>query len=355
MSDFRIYLSYRRTDADYASSVLYDFLSDHFGKEAVFKDIESVPFGADFSTLIKQRIQSANVVIPVIGANWANSRINKPGDFIRFELEYALEQRVPVIPVYVGEGSVPSGNDLPGSLTPLLYCQGFSIDSASQISEKSKELIETLESIRKDPDIGFDLFLPVMPDRYIPPEESLSKEETSKEEQSFLDLSKAEVEPHHKFPYPLEKKEGKEDYPEKDEKSVFISYKRSTGSETARLMRYELLTRDWQVFLDVEDLKAGYFDEAIFAEIEASRSFLLILSEGAFDSIQDKDDWLHKEIMHALRHQCRIVPLYKNEVISLADADLSGELGKLKRMNAIEYSHVYYNATIEKLLSFLEC
>ena len=45
--------------------------------------------------------------------------------------------------------------------------------------------------------------------------------------------------------------------------SVFISYRREGGAETARLLRYELLARGWDVFLDVEDLKGGTFDERL--------------------------------------------------------------------------------------------
>ncbi len=48
----KIFISYRRQDsADICGRTcgrIYDRLAQHFGAQAVFKDVDDIPFGADF-------------------------------------------------------------------------------------------------------------------------------------------------------------------------------------------------------------------------------------------------------------------------------------------------------------------
>ena len=93
------------------------------------------------------------------------------------------------------------------------------------------------------------------------------------------------------------------------DKGVFISYRRELGSDAARICQLYLSTIGMDVFLDVDDNRNGHFDTKILGEIGKRKSFLLICSPGCFDRCIDRDDWLKREIAHALRLKLNIVPV----------------------------------------------
>ena len=70
----------------------------------------------------------------VIGRNWLASadknnrrRLDDPNDFVRIEIEAALERNVPVIPVLVDGTVMPQADDLPQPLKKLARRQGIEI------------------------------------------------------------------------------------------------------------------------------------------------------------------------------------------------------------------------------------
>ncbi len=67
----RIFLSYRRQDSIGVAGRIYDRLRAHFGNDAVFMDIDSIPFGEDFREHINAAVGQCDVVLAVIGTKWA--------------------------------------------------------------------------------------------------------------------------------------------------------------------------------------------------------------------------------------------------------------------------------------------
>lgn len=133
---------------------------------------------------------------------------------------------------------------------------------------------------------------------------------------------------------------------------AFISYRRETGADTARLIRAELLSRGMKTFLDVDDLGSFHFDERLLQEIEGSPHFILILSPGALDRCIDEDDWLRREIAHAISKDRNIVPVLKEGFRFPPKKSLPSDIADLPRYNCVQYSHTYFEATIDKLLDF---
>ncbi len=133
----------------------------------------------------------------------------------------------------------------------------------------------------------------------------------------------------------------------------FISYRREGGAETARLMRGELTARGWRVFLDVDDLSASHFDDRILLEIQDAANFILILSPGCLDRCQENKDWLRREIAHAISTDRNIVPVLKDGFAFPPQEALPPDIRELPRYNCVEYSHSYFQATVDKLVSFL--
>src|SRR5215469_7635093 len=63
----KIFLSYRRGDSAGVAGRIYDRLRAHFGDDAIFMDIDSLPFGHDFREHIHSAVSHCAVLLAVIG------------------------------------------------------------------------------------------------------------------------------------------------------------------------------------------------------------------------------------------------------------------------------------------------
>ncbi|MEW7989092.1 MAG: TIR domain-containing protein [Candidatus Thiodiazotropha sp.] len=123
-----IFISYRRGDSREITGRICDRLNNEFGKEAVFRDVDSIPGGVDFREHINQAIERCGMLVAIIGDKWLEAknsrgerRLDLANDHLRVELETALKKEIPVIPVLVKKGVMPEEDQLPGSLKPLAY------------------------------------------------------------------------------------------------------------------------------------------------------------------------------------------------------------------------------------------
>ncbi|KAG7470576.1 hypothetical protein MATL_G00115340 [Megalops atlanticus] len=137
---------------------------------------------------------------------------------------------------------------------------------------------------------------------------------------------------------------------------VFISYRRTTGSQLASLLKVHLQVRGFSVFIDVEKLEAGKFEEKLIQSVQRARNFILVLSANALDKCMgdaDMKDWVHKEIVTALKGEKNIVPVTDN--FQWPDpTSLPLDMRAILNFNGIKWSHEYQEATIDKILRFLQ-
>jgi hypothetical protein len=115
----------------------------------------------------------------------------------------------------------------------------------------------------------------------------------------------------------------------------------------------ELERRGYPCFLDVDDLGAEHFDERLLREIEGAPNLVLVLAPGSLDRCRRADDWLRREVTHALRHGRNIVPLMADGFHFPELDTLPEELRSLPRLNGVVYSHEYFGAAFDKLEGFL--
>ena len=76
--------------------------------------------------------------------------------------------------------------------------------------------------------------------------------------------------------------------------------------------------RNLSVFLDVDRLEAGKFDNNLLQSIRSARNFVLVLTPGALDRCKNDEeqrDWIHKEVACALSSKCNIIPVFDNFVM----------------------------------------
>jgi hypothetical protein len=90
------------------------------------------------------------------GRNWVSSasnnnrrRLEDPNDFVRIEIEAALERGVPVIPVLVDEAEMPRTEDLPDGLKKLTRRNGIQVSHARFDSDVDR-LTHALSSLEDE-------------------------------------------------------------------------------------------------------------------------------------------------------------------------------------------------------------
>lgn len=129
-----IFISYRRSDSAGHTGRLTDDLSKQLDGQALFRDIEAIEAGVDFVQALERAVTACNVMLVIIGPNWANAamadgkkRLFQAGDFVRMEIEAALGRDIRVIPVLVGDAEMPGPADIPDTMSTLLRRNAYSI------------------------------------------------------------------------------------------------------------------------------------------------------------------------------------------------------------------------------------
>lgn len=133
---------------------------------------------------------------------------------------------------------------------------------------------------------------------------------------------------------------------------IFISYRRNGGEHTARIIRDRLNELGYKVFYDVESLRSGNFNEKLYSVIDECTDFVLILSSGALDRCINEDDWVRKEVEHALSQKKNIVPVMLRDFSF--GCPLPQSMESLPYLNGIEANSQFFDAFIEKLQQFLK-
>jgi len=123
----KVFISYRRADCMVHAGRLAENLTWRAGAE-VFLDVESIPLGVSFPEWIDREIAACDAVLVVIGDDWLAlsyegdpPRIESPSDWVRVEIEAALERGVLTIPVLVEGTTMPHPDQLPDSIRGLAY------------------------------------------------------------------------------------------------------------------------------------------------------------------------------------------------------------------------------------------
>jgi hypothetical protein len=121
----RVFISYRRDDAAGYAGRLEGELERRLGHGSTFRDLQDISPGDDFVQVIRQRLAGAYGVVVLIGPRWAGGdpagprRIDDPHDFVRMEVQAALESGARVVPVLLPGATMPGEDQLPDGLKTL--------------------------------------------------------------------------------------------------------------------------------------------------------------------------------------------------------------------------------------------
>lgn len=153
----KIFISYRRDDSADSTGRIYERLVSHFGTESVVRDVDSIPHGVDFRDYLAGEVDQCQVFLAVIGKDWVKMktpsgrrRLDDPRDFVRIEVEAALNRNIPIIPVFVMGASVPDESQVPPSLRSLVFRHGMSVRSDPDFHRDVDRLIKSLDQLVQD-------------------------------------------------------------------------------------------------------------------------------------------------------------------------------------------------------------
>lgn len=133
---------------------------------------------------------------------------------------------------------------------------------------------------------------------------------------------------------------------------VFISYRRDGGELMAHILFERLSKIGYSVFQDIESLRSGNFNKALLDVIENCTDVILILPPNGLDRCNNEDDWVRKEVEHALKLGKNIIPIMLRgfewpEVMVTT-------LEPIKNLNGITANTEYFDQFINKLQTFLK-
>jgi hypothetical protein len=157
-----IFICYRHEDSSAYAGWLADALGRQFGKERVFRDVDSQR-GVDLRHQVGEAIGSCAVLLAVIGPRWlrvqdesGRRRIDHPGDLVALEIAAALKRDIRVIPVLVAGAQMPREADLPEQLAGLAYRTAIEFSDAGwdhQISGLVEDLRAVMDAGAAPPDV----------------------------------------------------------------------------------------------------------------------------------------------------------------------------------------------------------
>jgi hypothetical protein len=152
LSSKKIFLSYRREDSADATGRIYDHLAGRYERDSIFKDVDSIPFGVDFRKHLQTVIETCEVVLVIIGDRWltipnegGQRRLEDPADFVRIEVEAALQRDIPIIPILVNGAVMPRPQDLPEPMQELAYRNGLPVRHDPDFHNDLERLVKSLE------------------------------------------------------------------------------------------------------------------------------------------------------------------------------------------------------------------
>jgi TPR repeat protein len=148
----RITISYRRDDSGAITGRIFDRLVAHFGRDAIFRDIDNIPLGVDFRDQINRVLDQSDIVLAIVGPRWigprrGQSRLDNEADPVRLEIEAVLRRNVPLIPVLVLGAPMPQASQLPESLRDFAYRNGIQVDAGQDFDTHIARLTRAMDRL----------------------------------------------------------------------------------------------------------------------------------------------------------------------------------------------------------------
>lgn len=133
---------------------------------------------------------------------------------------------------------------------------------------------------------------------------------------------------------------------------IFLSYRREDGKNYARMLKESLVGKGYRVFLDLDELKDGIFDEQILHAIDSAPIYMLLLTKHCFDRCGNPQDWVRQEIEYALSRKKVIVPVNIDDQFDDYPSDIPAHIQQAisSHQYAVVNTKHFYQESIDRLI-----
>ncbi|MFJ3672242.1 toll/interleukin-1 receptor domain-containing protein [Streptomyces sp. NPDC090106] len=121
-----VFINYRRGEHTGTVEGLDLELARYFGRDQVFLDSPSLLPGQRYADTLAERVADCDVLLAVLHPGWAESRdeagvrrLDEPRDWVRREIQWALESGRFVVPVLLDGARMPAASELPETIRAL--------------------------------------------------------------------------------------------------------------------------------------------------------------------------------------------------------------------------------------------
>ncbi|MHB8914720.1 MAG: SUMF1/EgtB/PvdO family nonheme iron enzyme [Thiobacillus sp.] len=138
--------------------------------------------------------------------------------------------------------------------------------------------------------------------------------------------------------------------------NAFISYRREGGAYIARALRegIEKANEALNVFIDLDELSAGNFNDALIKVISESPNFIFVVSKGVFERCKNESDWVRKELSTAIQLKRNIIPVFEAGITFPDEISLPEDIRSIVAFNGVEYSPQHHHEALKKIVSFFK-
>ncbi len=156
----KIFISYRRSEAEYAAGALGRELRAHFGEQQVFRDKEDIGAGASWKKAVLGEIDRDSALLVLIGSQWSKAanaagerRLDRADDPIVLEIADGIEDGASVIPVLLENAVMPGETELPEKLRAMAEFNALRLRDGDWVHDVAR-IVRALESAGFKPQVA---------------------------------------------------------------------------------------------------------------------------------------------------------------------------------------------------------
>ena len=156
----KIFISYRRSEAEYAAGALGRELRAHFGEQQVFRDKEDIGAGASWKKAVLGEIDRDSALLVLIGSQWSKAanaagerRLDREDDPIVLEIADGIQDGASVIPVLLENAVMPGEVELPAKLRAMAEFNALRLRDGDWVHDVGR-IVRALESAGFKPQVA---------------------------------------------------------------------------------------------------------------------------------------------------------------------------------------------------------
>lgn len=150
--ELKLFISYRKTDNPDFVMRIREALMHRYSRDNVFIDFDNVPPFVKFQDVIKERVETCDTMIVIIGPEWLDSFTSREHsgdtDWVRFELGLGLARKDLVIaPICIKGAEMPNRKALPDELRAICDINASYLESGRTFYDEFERIVKGIENL----------------------------------------------------------------------------------------------------------------------------------------------------------------------------------------------------------------